>query len=86
MINEVVGRLFEEMSELTFEVCKNYFRGKSNKLLIAHEIADVWQAIENLVEYLDIEEEVRLAKKELKEHYNLRSMAENSGINTSNSK
>ncbi|MBD3216275.1 MAG: hypothetical protein GF311_26915 [Candidatus Lokiarchaeota archaeon] len=76
MIDEVVGRLFEEMSELTFEVCKNYFRGKSNKLLIAHEIADVWESIEKLVEYLGIEEEVRLAKKELTNHTTIRNPLE----------
>jgi hypothetical protein len=73
MIDEVVGRLFEEMSELTFEVCKNYFRGKPNKLLIAHEIADVWMALEKLVNYLDIEAEVISAKKELQEHVTLQN-------------
>ena len=65
-IDGVIGRLFEEMAELTFEVCKNYFRGKPNKLLIAHEIADVWEALEKLVKFLDIEDEVRFAKEELK--------------------
>ena len=65
MIDEVVGRLFEEMAELTFEICKNYFRNKTNKLLIAHEVADVWQSLEELVAALDIEKEVRYAKEEL---------------------
>ncbi|TFF87614.1 MAG: hypothetical protein EU549_04420 [Promethearchaeota archaeon] len=68
MIDEVFGRVFEEMAELEFEICKHYFRGKANKLLIAHEIADVWQAIQNLVEQLGIEQEVQLAKKELEEY------------------
>ena len=62
---KTVGRLFEEMAELTFEICKNYFRNKTNKLLIAHEIADVWQSLEELVNVLDIEKEVRYAKEEL---------------------
>ncbi|MBN2156191.1 MAG: hypothetical protein JW776_09120 [Candidatus Lokiarchaeota archaeon] len=65
MIDEVVGKLFEEMAELTFEICKNYFRNKTNKLLIAHEVADVWQSLEELVAALDIEKEVRYAKEEL---------------------
>lgn len=77
-IDEVIGRLFEEMAELTFEVCKNYFRGKPNKLLIAHEIADVWEALEKIVEFLDIENEVRFAKEELKEHRTIgKASAEN---------
>ena len=62
---KTVGKLFEEMAELTFEICKNYFRNKTNKLLIAHEIADVWQSLEELVSVLDIEKEVRYAKEEL---------------------
>ena len=76
MIDQFVGRLFEEIAELTFEVCKNYFRGKLNKLLIAHEIADVWQFLENLVEYLEIEDQVIAAKKELRENKTLKTMAE----------
>lgn len=67
MIDKTVGRVFEELSELNFEICKHYFRNKPNKLLIAHEIADVWQALENLVDKLGIEKEVQLAKKELQE-------------------
>ena len=47
MIDKAIGRLFEEQAELTFEICKNYFRNKTNKLLIAHEIADVWDALED---------------------------------------
>jgi len=64
-IDKAVGRLFEEISELQFEICKNYFRNKTNKLLIAHEIADVWAALEDIVALLDIEKEVRYAKDEL---------------------
>ncbi|TFF98956.1 MAG: hypothetical protein EU541_06175 [Promethearchaeota archaeon] len=67
MIDKTVGRVFEELSELEFEICKHYFRGKPNKLLIAHEVADVWQALENLVIQMGIEKEVQLAKKELQE-------------------
>ena len=62
---KTVGRLFEEMAELTFEICKNFFRNKTNKLLIAHEIADVWASLEEIVQILDIEKEVRYAKEEL---------------------
>lgn len=67
MLDKVVGRVVEEVSELLFELTKHYFRGKPNMLLIAHEIADVWQALENLVNKMDIEQEVQLAKKELQE-------------------
>jgi hypothetical protein len=70
MIDEIYGRVFEEMAELEFEICKHYFRGKANKLLIAHEIADTYQAIQKLVNELDIEKEVQLAKKELEEYEN----------------
>ncbi len=65
MIDKAIGRLFEEQAELTFEICKNYFRNKTNKLLIAHEIADVWDALEEVVKLLDIEKEVRYAKEEI---------------------
>jgi hypothetical protein len=62
---KAVGRLFEEMAELTFEICKNFFRNKTNKLLIAHEVADLWSSLEEVVRILDIENEVRFAKEEL---------------------
>ena len=65
MLDKAIGRLFEEQAELTFEICKNYFRNKTNKLLIAHEIADVWDALEEVVKLLDIEKEVRYAKEEI---------------------
>lgn len=65
MIEKAVGRLFEEMAELQFEICKHYFRNKTNKLLVAHEIADVWDALEEIVKNLDIEKEVRYAKEEI---------------------
>ena len=64
-LDKAVGRLFEEMAELTFEICKHYFRNKTNKLLIAHEVADLWQSLEEIVSLLDIEKEVRFAKEEL---------------------
>ena len=64
-IDKAVGRLFEEIAELQFEICKNYFRNKTNKLLIAHEIADVWDALEEIVKKFDIEKEVRYAKEEI---------------------
>ena len=67
MIDKAIGRLFEEQAELTFEICKNYFRNKTNKLLIAHEIADVWDALEEVVKLLDIEKEVRYAKEEIQQ-------------------
>ncbi|MHA1109886.1 MAG: hypothetical protein ACTSRE_02200 [Promethearchaeota archaeon] len=66
-LDKAVGRLFEEMSELTFEICKHYFRNKTNKLLIAHEVADLWQSLEEIVQLLDIEKEVRFAKEELQQ-------------------
>ncbi|TXT67669.1 MAG: hypothetical protein BAJALOKI1v1_30032 [Promethearchaeota archaeon] len=67
-MDEIVGRVYEEVSELLFEISKHFYRNKPNKLLIAHEIADVWLAIENLVEKLGIQKEVQLAKKELDEY------------------
>jgi NTP pyrophosphatase (non-canonical NTP hydrolase) len=66
-LDKAVGRLFEEMSELQFEICKHYFRNKTNKLIIAHEVADVLFSLEDIVKILDIEKEVMFAKQELDE-------------------
>jgi hypothetical protein len=60
-----VGRLFEEMAELTFEICKHFFRNKTNRLLIAHEVADVLVSLDEVVSILDIKKEVEFAREEL---------------------
>lgn len=56
-----VTMVFEEMSELQKELCKN-LRGKENGIEIAEEIADVEIMLEQMKLLFDIEEAVKRHK------------------------
>lgn len=59
-----IKMVFEEMAELSKEICKN-FRGKQNKDLIAEEVADVRIMLDQLCLIFDIVDEAD-AEKEYK--------------------